>query len=89
MTVHLREQIKFMINTVLGNEANINELSDTQSLVSSGLLSSLQIVEIASLIEKDYGVDFSVIGFNVYYFESVVSIEKMIANHASTPKNFA
>ncbi len=76
----LRDEIKHLINTVIGKGAQEYEFTDEQSLVSSGLLSSLQIVALASAIEKNYGVDFAVVGFNTDYFESLETIENLI-NH--------
>jgi acyl carrier protein len=53
-------------------------LTATDSLVISGLLSSLQIVELASWLEGKYSIRFSDYGFNVYDFENISTIVEMI-----------
>jgi acyl carrier protein len=52
------------------------ELND--SLVMSGRLSSLKVVELAVWLEKNYQIDFSDETFDVFDFDSVGSIINLI-----------
>jgi acyl carrier protein len=72
MRHEIGNQIIFLLND------NSLRVSEYESLVSSGLLSSLQIVELAVWLEEKYHVRFSENGFNVYDFESVATISEMI-----------
>lgn len=73
-----REKIRQMIHVVLGKGEDVIHIADDDRLVSTGLLNSLQIVNLANMLEKTYGVDFSTLGFNVYYFETIISIEELM-----------
>jgi acyl carrier protein len=74
----MKEDIQNEIKRLLNDNRDI---ADTDSLVTSGLLSSLQIVEIASWLELKYGVDFGKHGFNIYHFETVLTIMDLIQHH--------
>lgn len=78
MSDELCIQIKNKIESLLQADTSRKVITYTDPLVSSGLLNSLKIVELASWLESDYGVDFSVNGFNVYDFETIETIVSLI-----------
>ena len=51
------------------------------SLVISGRLQSLDVVELAMWLEREYHLDFAKHGFNQYDFDSVSSIFSIITPH--------
>jgi acyl carrier protein len=59
--------------TLLLDEGDIT-LADDEALVTSGRLSSLKIVELATWLEKNYGVNFSAQSFNIYDFDTIKKI---------------
>ena len=71
----MNEKIRAKINLLLDEDKTF---TDTDPLVSSGLLSSLKIIELAAWIEINYGVDFSKRAFNVYDFENITTIVNLI-----------
>lgn len=75
----IKDQVKFLLKQL---QKDNHELADDASLVMSGLLNSLKIIELATWLENQYKIDFGKIGFSIYYFETIGSIEKLIAEHA-------
>ena len=73
------ENIRARISLLLDDH---KPFTDTDPLVTSGRLNSLKIIELATWIEINYGVDFSNRAFNVYDFENIVTIVNLInENH--------
>ncbi len=73
------EKIRFLVH-----DAHL-ALTVNTPLVSSGLLSSMNIVELAAWIEGQYSIDFAAQGFNVYDFDTVDSIVRFIEDHPQPP----
>lgn len=69
------ENIRAQISLLLDDN---KFFTDTDPLVTSGRLNSLKIIELASWIEINYKVDFSKKTFNIYDFENILSIVKLI-----------
>ncbi len=74
ITKNIRESILTLLSQ---NETN-PQLNNDDSLVVSRRLDSLQIVELASQLEAQYGIDFATRGFDQYDFDSVESIVAMV-----------
>jgi acyl carrier protein len=72
----MTQEIHNKVKSLLGDEGRI--LSDNESLVTSGRLSSYKIVELASWLEKRYGIDFSAESFNIYDFETIETIKQLV-----------
>ncbi len=76
--MNTEQQVKDIVQqTVADIDPNIH-IDNTTSLVVSGLLSSLQIIDLASTLEAKFGLDFAVRGFNQYDFENINSIINML-----------
>jgi acyl carrier protein len=71
----MRDEIRNKIQQLLQDHSTF---TDNDSLVTSGRLNSLKIVELASWIELQYGIDFGEKGFNIYDFDTVSSIVALI-----------
>ena len=71
MIDRIRDEIKILLD-------DDSLFTDNDPLVTSGRLNSLKIIELASWLEINYGIDFSNKVFNIYDFENVSTIVKLI-----------
>lgn len=77
----LIEDIRNKIKTLLDRTEEGTTFSDNDSLVISGRLSSLQVIELSAELENKYGLDFNKHGFNQYDFDTVNSLVSLIEKH--------
>jgi acyl carrier protein len=80
MSDNIEDKVREKVQSLV-QEKNI-EITNASPLVTSGLLSSLRIVELATWLEQTYQVDFSTQHFNVYAFETVLLIVDLIQKRA-------
>lgn len=76
MTKH--EQIRAFVQQLLLAKHDLVSLSDADPLLSSGRLSSFDIVSIAAFLEETFAVNFADVGFDQYKFESIDTIVEML-----------
>ena len=69
--------IRQLVGTFLSRSEGNVVIGDDESLVVSGRLSSLQLVELAAALEEKYGIDFSD-GFNQYDFDSINNMVALV-----------
>lgn len=82
-----REEVRgFLMNTILIGSKRSIRVNDDDSLVGSGLISSLSIVEIIGYIEKRFGLDVADEGIDITDFDSVDSICRLIERKGATPQ---
>lgn len=74
----ISQELKNEIRNHLEESLGTATFSDEDSLVLSGRLSSLQVVNLAAKLEEKYNLDFAANGFNQYDFDSVNSILQLI-----------
>ena len=55
-----------------------SDVSDTEPLLPTGLIDSLDVVQTVLFLEENFGVDFSVRPFNPDDFESIKSIHGLV-----------
>ncbi|MDH3997282.1 MAG: acyl carrier protein [Desulfuromonadales bacterium] len=67
---------------VLVNEGIDQMPGDEDSLVDSGIIDSLAVVAIAVYLETEYGIDFSVVLFDVNHFESIATMARFVESVA-------
>ena len=72
------QQVREIVGALLEEQGDTRPFGDKESLVLSRRLSSLQVVELATILEKRYGLDYAKIGFNQYDFDTVESIAALI-----------
>jgi len=77
----LTQEVRGMVEELLQQSQQSIEFQNDDSLVMSGRLSSLQVVELATILENRYGLDFAAAGFDQYDFDSVDSIVALIKTH--------
>ena len=54
-----------------------SDVSDTQPLLSAGVLDSMDVLQIVVFLEENFAVDFSVHPFNPEDFDSIESVNRM------------
>lgn len=59
------------IKLILENNDDFDELSTQDSLIESGRLASINIIEIIALLEAEYDIDFSEVSFDLDNFETI------------------
>jgi acyl carrier protein len=77
-TVNEREIIKAFISSSILKNANDVVIDNGSSLVMSGLVNSLAIVEIITFVEQKFGIDVADEEIDIADFDSVESICKML-----------
>ncbi len=81
VTMH-REQLKAdligFLSTIQRPDRPIEELDETESLVDSGLIDSLALLEIILYLERTHGVNFDGMGFDPDRIRSVAGILDLI-----------
>lgn len=75
-----REKIRNFVRSLLTNKSDEETLADGDSLLTSGRLDSIDVLEIVVFLENQYGIDFSVRGFDQMEFDSINSIVNIIEN---------
>ena len=78
----LREKLRECVRTLLGERGHGADVQDDKSLVNSGLLDSLAVLQIAVFMEKEFGIDFSVVYFDQNIFDSILSMEDFVRNQS-------
>jgi acyl carrier protein len=76
--MEIRETIRNYVLEILVEEGYGEDVLKDDSLVTSGVFSSLTVVDIASFMEKTYGLDFSKIYFDSKDFESIDNMVTLI-----------
>ena len=68
------EQIREFVFRLLSDHGYTEQVDDDDSLILSGLLDSLAVVQIVVFLEKRFGIDFSTIYFDQTNFDSISQI---------------
>lgn len=78
-----RLEVRNLVQTLLRQKGDAAPFSDNASLLLSGRLSSIEAVEIVIMLEQNFGIDFSEIGFDQTMIDSVDSICSLISAEKS------
>jgi acyl carrier protein len=73
-----REHLQQFLRTLQKPGKSVERLGDDESLVASGLIDSLALVQIVVYLEDSYGIDFGERGFDPDRLASVASILDLI-----------
>jgi acyl carrier protein len=76
--MNTRDKLRAQIERLLANKGDKEPLSDTDSLVLSGRLDSIDILEIVVLLETGYNIDFADQPFDQEDFDSIARILTLI-----------
>lgn len=73
-----RAPVRSMIQTLLGNKGDQRPFADADSLVLSGRLDSIDVLEIVAFLERHYGIEFGSRPFDQQAVDSVEEIAALI-----------
>jgi acyl carrier protein len=72
------------VQSLLTNSGDDGPLADSDSLLLSGRLQSMDAVEIVMFLEENFGIDFAQIGFDKDQIDSVDAIYALTQTAART-----
>ena len=73
-----REAIRQFITGLLELKGESREVSDTESLLTAGILDSMDVLQTVLFLEENFALDFSVHPFNPDDFDSIENIHQMV-----------
>jgi acyl carrier protein len=77
-----RQRVLGFLRTIQKPDRPLAEIAETDSLVESGLIDSLALLEIVAFLEKQYRIDFAAIGLEPAQLTSVSGILDLIEREA-------
>ncbi len=77
-----RERVLGFLRTIQKPDRPLDTVAETDSLVESGLIDSLALLEIVTFLEEQYRIDFAVIGLEPAQLTSVSGILDLIEREA-------
>ena len=78
------KQIRQFVEGLLQGKGDFKAFGDSESLILSGRLASLDAVEIVMFLENRFGLDFAEIGFDQAQIDSVQLIQALVQAYART-----
>ena len=73
-----RERVLGFLRTIQKPDRPLDTVAETDSLVESGLIDSLALLEIVAFLEEQYRIDFATIGLEPEQLTSVSGILDLI-----------
>jgi acyl carrier protein len=73
-----KEAIRQFVQQLLVQKGDQRPFSDSDSLVLSGRLQSVDAVEVVVFLEEKWGIDFATIGFDETQIDSVDAIDSLV-----------
>ena len=73
-----RERVLEFLRTIQKPDRPLDTVAETDSLVESGLIDSLALLEIVAFLEEQYRIDFATIGLEPEQLTSVSGILDLI-----------
>lgn len=77
-----RERVLEFLRTIQKPDRPLDSVTETDSLVESGLIDSLALLEIVAFLEDQYRIDFALIGLEPEQLTSVSGILDLIEREA-------
>jgi acyl carrier protein len=77
-----RERVIDFLRTIQKPDRPLDTVAETDSLVESGLIDSLALLEIVTFLEEQYRIDFAAIGLEPEQLTSVSGILDLIEREA-------
>jgi acyl carrier protein len=72
-----KDEIRNFVQDLLTRQDDRRPLADTDSLLMSGRLQSIDAVEIVLFLEERFGIDFAEIGFDREQLDSIDAIDAL------------
>ena len=77
-----RERVLEFLRTIQKPDRPLDSVAETDSLVESGLIDSLALLEIVAFLEEQYRIDFATVGLEPEQLTSVSGILDLIEREA-------
>lgn len=77
-----RDRVLGFLRTIQKPDRPLDTVAETDSLVESGLIDSLALLEIVAFLEEQYRIDFAAIGLEPEQLTSVSGILDLIEREA-------
>ena len=77
-----RDRVLEFLRTIQKPDRPLDTVAETDSLVESGLIDSLALLEIVAFLEEQYRIDFAAIGLEPEQLTSVSGILDLIEREA-------
>ena len=77
-----RERVLEFLRTIQKPDRPFDTVAETDSLVESGLIDSLALLEIVAFLEEQYRIDFAAVGLEPEQLTSVSGILDLIEREA-------
>jgi len=78
MNMEARQKIRTFVVALLNQKGDTGKVGDSDSLLLSGRLQSIDAVEIAVFLEQEFRIDFSDIGFDETKVDSIDGITSLV-----------
>jgi len=82
--VEQKARIRAFVQNLLLSKGDAQPLTDSDSLLLSGRLQSIDAVEIVVFLEDEFGIDFAEIGFDQEQIDSIDAISCLIQANAKS-----
>ena len=76
-----RQAVRAFVRSLTANSGHGDDFADDDLLASTGVLQSIDLLEIVLFLEERYGVDFGIINLDRSEIESVDRILEFVASH--------
>jgi acyl carrier protein len=73
-----RSRIREHLTALLRDQNDKAAFTDTTSLISTGRLDSMAVIQLVGYLETEFGVDFTAIEFDPQRFDTVTSLIGMV-----------
>jgi acyl carrier protein len=80
-----RQRVRQVVADLLNARGDLGEFTDSDSLLLSGRLQSIDAVNIGLFLEQEYGIDFASLGFDQAQVDSVDEIASLIERSGCLP----
>ena len=81
MDIDIRSQVRHYVTQRLALKGHGAPIADEQPLFSSGLLDSLDAVEMVVYVEDEFGINFSEINFDLTLLDSITAVCALVERH--------
>jgi acyl carrier protein len=73
-----REKIRKFVERLLAQNSDVRPIADSESLIISGRLQSIDAIEIVVFLEENFGINFEQVGFDRDQLDSVDAIDALV-----------
>jgi acyl carrier protein len=81
MDLDIRSQVRDHVTQRLVLKGHMAPIADDQPLFSSGLLDSLDAVEMVVYMEEEFGINFAAINFDLTLLDSIAAAGALVERH--------